>query len=109
MIHSIAGFQEVSFLLLDMCLTLGRIAHALYAMSSVYLASQQFLRELGYEIMLSQRNGPFTRSRKLGKVFQTITPIVLKLGPVKCTKSLPLTGMAEYAKYYINAALWPSV
>lgn len=37
------GFKDVMFLLLDICISLSQIAHSLYAMSKVDLATHVFL------------------------------------------------------------------
>ncbi len=103
------GFKDVMFLLLDICLTLSRIAHSLYALSSVDLATQDFWRKIKGNIMMLG-SGEILASKKRkerAKLRRTIRPIAMRLGPIRCTKSLLLTGMAQYTNYYIAAALWP--
>ncbi len=102
------GFQDLFFLILDLFMTLSRIAHGLHALSSVDGANEEFWNTMQKYMMTSKGQIlPRSKRNERMKLFRTIMPIETRLGPVKCSKNLVLTGMAEYTNYYVTAALWP--
>lgn len=86
-------------------LSLTRVAHAFYALSSVSDAVEDFWKTMERNLYICTRR---TKDRKyLAKMFASIRPNQMTMGPIKCSKNLVLNGMSVFVDYYATSALWP--
>lgn len=99
------SFEYVVLMLVDLAITLSRVAHSLHAISSVDAAMVNLRREI-QEVSV---NGDIVTGLKRKKAlnrWRSLSHACMKVGPYSCSNRSVLEALMEFVDYYATAALW---